>query len=74
MGERKIKYRYSVNIGEYGGIVIAFNKEDAIDKLSYRYNKLLRNDPYKPMFRIWEWKDDEYFDKTNPDVIECYGI
>ena len=60
-------WRYSINTGEYGGIVIADSLEDAESKVRHKY-------PNKEKICVWKMIDDDYFDEKNPDVWECYGI
>ena len=31
-------------------------------------------DKIKDSFKIWDYRNDEYYDEHNSDVIECYGI
>ena len=58
-------WRYSINDGEYGGIVFASNEEQARKKIIKKYN---RSD-----FLVWVWENDDYFDENNLDVFEVYG-
>ena len=59
-------WRYSVNDGEYGGIVFADTFEEAEEKVRRKYND--------KEFCIWRIIDDDYFDTDNSDVWECYGV
>lgn len=66
-------YRYSIGMGDCGGVVFAENFEDAIQKVGYKYygNDF---DDYIDNISAWEFTEDEYFDAAHTDVIECYGI
>ena len=57
-------WRYSINIGDFGGIVIADTKELAEQKVKKKYNT--------DKICVWKMIDDEYFDENNIDVFECY--
>ena len=59
-------WRYSVDFGTYGGIVFAETIEIAREKVESKY-------PDKE-FIVWAMSDDEWFDRDNADVWECYGI
>lgn len=59
-------WRYSVNDGEYGGIVFADTFEEAEEKVRRKYND--------KEFCIWRMINDDYFDTENSDVWECYGV
>lgn len=59
-------WRYSINEGEYGGVVFADTFESAEAKVKNKY-------PNKEIC-VWRMINDDYFDKENPDVWECYGI
>ena len=59
-------YRYSINNGEYGGIVFADTIESAKEKVSKKYNN--------EEICVWGILSDDYFDVDNPDVWECYGF
>lgn len=58
-------WRYSINDGEYGGIVFASNEEKAREKIIKKYNRY--------DFLVWSWENDEYYDEKHPDVFEVYG-
>ena len=58
-------WRYSINEGEYGGIVFANTIELAEEKVRQKY-------PNKEVC-VWRIINDDYFDTNNPDVWECYG-
>ena len=59
-------WRYSINIGEHGGIVIADTLEEAKEKVIKAY-KLGDEE-----LIVWKIKHDDFFDKNNPDVFDCY--
>lgn len=59
-------WRYSVNIGESGGIVLASKKEEAME--------LARNVYPEGDVEVWPMKADDYYDDNNPYVLEVYGI
>lgn len=62
-------WRYSINYGEYGGLVFASSKENAKEKILKKYGE-----KYKEFYLdIWEWENDDYFDKNNLDVFELYS-
>ena len=59
-------WRYSINEGECGGIVIADTAKSAKEKIKRKYND--------GEICVWQMKNDDYFDVENPDVWECYGL
>lgn len=61
-------WRYSINEGEYGGIVYANSYESAMEKVKNKYKGY--NDEE---ICVWRVIGDDYFDTENPDVWECYG-
>ena len=62
-------WRYSLNFGEYGGLVFASSKEKAKEKILKKYGE-----KYKEFYLdILEWENDDYFDKNNLDVFELYS-
>lgn len=63
-------WRYSINIGEYGGIVLADTAKEAREKIkkSWKREKNITH------LGIWKMDEDDYFDEENPDVFECYGL
>lgn len=65
-------WRYSVNEGDAGGIVIAENKDEAYEKVFNKYKNFNRNE--KAEIIIWKAKDDDYYDKDYEDVLERYGL
>ena len=62
-------WRYSINEGEYGGIVFADTFEIAEEKVRKKYNEYKDEE-----ICVWRILNDDYFDVENPDVWECYGI
>ena len=54
-------YRWSDSNG--GGIVIARDSIEAKEKL-IKYGR--------EECEIWSWVDDDYYDETNPDVMDIY--
>lgn len=60
-------FRYSINDGEFGGIVVASNRDAAIDKLIRKYN-------IGDNIKVWSMIEDEYHDFKNPDILECSGV
>ena len=59
-------WRYSINDGEFGGIVLANTIREAEEKVRKKYSD--------EEIKIWRMINDDYFDTENPDVWECYGI
>ena len=57
-------WRYSINMGNYGGIVIADTMELAEQKVRRKYND--------GEICVLKMIDDDYFDESNSDVFECY--
>lgn len=66
-------WRYSINTGELGGVVIADCLEEAYNKVKKKYGELDKHGD-KNEIEVWEFKNDDYYDKNNKDVVECYGI
>ena len=64
-------WRYSINMGETGGIVIADSKEDAEREIKKYHEKDIFN-LNKDELLIWKWHDDDYYDSKNPFVLNCY--
>lgn len=63
-------FRYSIQLGTFGGVVLAETQDDAFRKVENKYY----NDGYEMSdILVWEFANDDYFDAANPDVIECYG-
>lgn len=60
-------WRYSINEGEFGGVVIAKNLNEAMGKVVKKYKD-------KKIIDVWTVKNDNFYDKENKDVIECYGL
>ena len=62
-------YRYSIDYGKFGGIVIADTKIQAAALVKEKYSDYPDN-----AILVWRWEDDDYYDPAIPSVIECYGI
>lgn len=60
-------WRYSINEGDFGGIVIAETLDKAAEKVTKKYGN-------KGTIDVWMVKNDDFYDKDNKDVIECYGL
>lgn len=60
-----IAYRYSINDGDFGGIVFALNEDEAMQKLQSFYKT------QNLSAQIWKWEDDDFY-RPVPDVYECY--
>lgn len=60
-------WRYSINEGDFGGIVIAETLDKAAKKVTKKYGN-------KGAIDVWMVKNDDFYDKDNKDVIECYGL
>lgn len=50
---------------EFGGLVAAHTKSEAVAKLVRRYGKM--------DFEVWPWEDDDYYDNTDEDIFDVYG-
>ena len=59
-------YRWCDDWG--GGIVFAYSKDEAKEKL---YNMYGESRNVEDMI-IWSWTNDELFDEGNPDVFDIY--
>ena len=66
-------WRYSINMGELGGVVIADCLEDAYSKVKKKYGSKNKYGNENEI-EVWSFLEDGYYDKDNEDVIECYGI
>lgn len=72
--ETKIRiYRYSINWGETGGIVIATDEYDAKRKIKFYHETMCKFDFNfdEDELSIWEWQDDDYYNIICPYVINC---
>ena len=58
-------WRYSINEGDYGGVVFSETKEGAINKVRQKYKN--------GDILVWLMTNDDYFDEQHQDVLECYG-
>ena len=59
-----IVWRYSINYGDFGGIVLGETLEQAKEKVKRKYGDV--------HILVWKMVDDDYFDEENQDVFECY--
>ena len=66
-------FRYSINYGDVGGLVVAADKDEARNKVYARYDGTYV-DVNDDVLQVWDIKRDEYYDAEFPDVLECYGI
>ena len=66
-------WRYSINTGELGGVVIADCLEEAYNKVKKKYGDQNKYGN-KNEIEVWKFKNDDYYDRDNKDVVECYGI
>lgn len=66
-------YRYSIDEGLLGGVVIAESLADACNKIKKKYGD---KDKYgdKNEIEVWQFLNDDYYDEDNKDVVECYGL
>lgn len=60
-------YRYSINAGGFGGIVIANSLDEATEKVKNKYRNAEE-------IAVWKFLNDDYYDEDNRDVVECYGL
>lgn len=67
MFELSNMYRWCDGVG--GGIVIANSLIEAQEKVK----NALNNERDRNKLIIWPWTKDDYFDETNPDVLDIYG-
>ena len=66
-------WRYTVNEGEAGGIVIANNKEEAERKVKEMYEDYDGSEDTENVIIVWKVLLDDYYSKDYPDVLEIYG-
>lgn len=66
-------WRYTVNEGEAGGIVIANNKEEAERKVKEMYEDYDGSEDIENVIIVWKALLDDYYSKDYPDVLEIYG-
>ena len=66
-------WRYTVNEGEAGGIVIANNKEEAERKVKEMYEDYDGSEDTENVIIVWKALLDNYYSKDYPDVLEIYG-
>lgn len=66
-GDNVKLYRYSVDDGEFGGVVVAADLQEA--------KKLVRKSyPNVNDILVWDAEEDDYYNEDNPNVLECYGL
>lgn len=63
-------WRYSVDEGECGGIVIAANKEEALQKVTEMYNDYVGEGTD---VLVWQAIKDDDYSKDYQSVLEIYG-
>ena len=76
-------YRFSYQLGELGGVVMAENPGYAMTEvMNYLVNygivkshELLNDEitESEHALTIWPFKKDDYYDPKHPNVINCYG-
>ena len=66
-------YRYSINEGDFGGIVIANTLDEATEKVRKKYGNMNKYGSANEIV-VWEFLNDDYYDSENKDVVECYGF
>lgn len=66
----KKAFRYSINDGSSGGIVMAIDEEEAESLLRSNYDSIYKEQDYK--VTVWNVESDEFFCPKFPDVFECY--
>lgn len=65
-------WRYSVNNGEAGGIVIADIKEEAEQKVKEMYEDYDGSENGEDEIIVWKAVLDDDYSKDYPDVLEIY--
>ena len=65
-------WRYSVNEGEAGGIVIANTKEEAEKKVKEMYEDYDGSENAEDEVTVWKATLDDEYSKDYPDVLEIY--
>lgn len=66
-------YRYSINIGELGGVVIAGTIDEATEKVRKKYGNVNKYGEVNEIV-VWDFFNDDYYDENHKDVVECYGL
>ena len=66
-------YRYSINIGELGGVVIAGTIDEATEKVRKKYGNTNKYGEVNEIV-VWDFLNDDYYDENHKDVVECYGL
>lgn len=65
-------WRYSINEGEFGGIVIADTKEKAEHKVKEMYEDYDGSENEDNEIDVWKAVLDDDYSKDYPDVLEIY--
>lgn len=65
-------WRYSVNDGEYGGIVVASTQEEAEQKVKEMYEDWDGESEKEDIIIVWKAILDDDYSKDYPDVLEIY--
>jgi hypothetical protein len=66
-------YRYSINEGSFGGVVLAGTLDEAAGKVKKKYGNTNKYGEANEI-AVWDFLNDDYYDSENKDVVECYGI
>lgn len=65
-------WRYSLNDGECGGIVIAFSQVEAEQKVLEMYEDWDVDQEEEINIKVWKAILDDYYSKDYPNVLEIY--
>lgn len=65
-------WRYSVNDGKYGGIVVASTQEEAEQKVKEMYEDWDGESEKEDVIIVWKAMLDDDYSKDYPDVLEIY--
>ena len=65
-------WRYSLYNGRQGGIVIAFSREEAKQKVTEMYEDWYGKLEEKDNLRVWKVIVDDDYRKDYPDILEIY--
>lgn len=65
-------WRYSVNKGEAGGIVIANTKEESEQKVKEMYEDYDGSENEENEIIVWKAMMDDDYSKDYPDILEIY--
>lgn len=66
-------WRYTVNKGEAGGIVIADTQEEAKRKANEMYDDYDGSENTENKITVWKMSLDDDYSEDYPDVLEIYG-